>query len=145
MQKAEKLANLSEEFERIILFTHMNDIIPILAYSNPGWKIPIYFYNHADFRFSYGFRISDAVLNLGQFDVDKSIRYRGVKKIRVYNMQFPGMGEFEQEKDRIVINRDKLRKKINCKYGLKQNDKLVVPWELILSMKALSDMSLTGM
>ena len=77
MQKAEKLANLSEEFERIILFTHMNDIIPILAYSNPGWKIPIYFYNHADFRFSYGFRISDAVLNLGQFDVDKSIRYRG--------------------------------------------------------------------
>ena len=126
LQKAEKLANLSEEFERIILFTHMNDIIPILAYSNPGWKIPIYFYNHADFRFSYGFRISDAVLNLGQFDVDKSIRYRGVKKNQSVYMQFPGMGEFEQEKDRIVINRDKLRKKINCKYGLKQNDKLVV-------------------
>ena len=104
----------------------MNDIIPILAYSNPGWKIPIYFYNHADFRFSYGFRISDAVLNLGQFDVDKSIRYRGVKKNQSVYMQFPGMGEFEQEKDRIVINRDKLRKKINCKYGLKQNDKLVV-------------------
>ena len=119
MQKAEKLANLSEEFERIILFTHMNDIIPILAYSNPGWKIPIYFYNHADFRFSYGFRISDAVLNLGQFDVDKSIRYRGVKKNQSVYMQFPGMGEFEQEKDRIVINRDKLRKKINCKYGIK--------------------------
>lgn len=124
IQKAQKLAELSQGFERVILFTHMNDIIPVLAYSNPDWTVPVYFYNHADFKFSYGFQISDAVLNLGQFDVDKSMRYRGVKKNKNIYMQFPGMGNFEQKKS--IINKDKLRKKINGKYGINPKDKLIV-------------------
>lgn len=124
IQKAQKLEELSQGFQRILLFTHMNDIVPVLAYSNPDWLVPVYFYNHADFKFSYGFQISDAVLNLGQYDVDKSIRYRGVEKNRSIYMQFPGMGDLEQEKN--IISKDKLRRKINTKYGIKQNVKLIV-------------------
>ena len=124
IQKAQKLEELSQGFQRILLFTHMNDIVPVLAYSNPDWLVPVYFYNHADFKFSYGFQISDAVLNLGQYDVDKSIRYRGVEKNKSIYMQFPGMGDLEQEKN--IISKDKLRRKINTKYGIKQNVKLIV-------------------
>ena len=124
LEKAQQLAQLSQNFERIILSTHMHDIIPVLAYSNPHWEIPIYFYNHADFRFSYGFQISDVILNLGQFDVDKSIRYRGVKKDKSVYMQFPGMGNFEQPQN--TVNKDIAREEINKKYGIKQNAKLIV-------------------
>lgn len=124
LEKAQQLAQLSQNYERVILFTHMNDIIPLLAYSNPDWKIPIYFYNHADFKFSYGFRIADVVLNLGEFDVDKSIRYRGVKKDKSIYLQFPEMDNFERHQN--IINKEKVREEINKKYGIKQNDKVIV-------------------
>ena len=40
IQKAQKLEELSQGFQRILLFTHMNDIVPVLAYSNPDWLVP---------------------------------------------------------------------------------------------------------
>ena len=48
MERALKLLEISEGFYRVLLFTHMEDIIPVIAYSNPRWKRPVYFYNHAD-------------------------------------------------------------------------------------------------
>ncbi len=123
-EKANKLLELSQEFERVLLFTHMEDVIPVLAYSNPLWKIPVYFYNHADFKFSFGFSVSDIVLNLFEYDVKKTIRYRGIENKYSICFQFPGQGQIE--KDRKVLKKDDNRMIVNLKYGLKEKEKLIV-------------------
>lgn len=123
MEKAERLLQVSESFERILLFSHMQDIIPVLAYGNKEWKTPIYFYNHADFRFSFGFSVSDVVLNLCEFDVNKTIRYRGIQKEKSLCMQFPIKRRVSNRVE--VLNKQELRNRINEKYGI-DNEKLVV-------------------
>ncbi len=124
MEKAKELLELSQNFQRILLFTDMFDIIPVLAYSNERWKTPVYFYNHADFRFSYGFSVSDLVLNLMEFDVDKTIRYRGIDKKNSIYLQFPGQSRFDAK--RADSNRDTDKKIIKQKYGVKEDEKLIV-------------------
>lgn len=124
IEKASKLLEISQGFERVILFSHMNDIVPVLAYSNKNWTIPVYFYNHADFRFSYGFSVSDVVLNLGQFDIDKTVRFRGVAENKSIYFQFPGQGKFSRKDSR--IDKSEVRNIVNKKYGLRKQDKLIV-------------------
>lgn len=124
MEKASELLKVSEQFQRVLLFTHMEDIIPVLAYGNKRWKIPVYFYNHADFRFSYGFSISDIILNLCQYDVDKTIRFRGINKKDSIYFQFPGNSQINNERDR--LDRQDIRKKVDEKYKLRNNEKLIV-------------------
>lgn len=124
MEKALKLIEVSEKFQRILLFTHMEDIIPILAYGNKNWKIPIFFYNHADFRFSYGFSVSDIVLNLYEFDVDKTIRFRGCDKKNSIYLQFPGQGHVEDKMKK--FDKKRIRTILEQKYGVKKDEKLIV-------------------
>ncbi len=124
MERALKLLEISEGFYRVLLFTHMEDIIPVIAYSNPRWKRPVYFYNHADFRFSYGFSVSDIVLNLTDFDVDKTIRYRGIDEKESICFQFPGYGQIDDVKNR--VDKHSLRLFIEEKYGLEKDEQLIV-------------------
>ncbi|MCI8938507.1 MAG: hypothetical protein HFH12_00730 [Dorea sp.] len=123
-EKALKLLEISEGFWRILLFTHMEDIIPVLAYSNKHWRIPVYFYNHADFRFSYGFSVSDIVLNLTEFDLDKTIRFRGICEEDSVYLQFPGYGQMDKGSNRLTSQES--RAIINKKYGLETDEKLIV-------------------
>lgn len=125
IEKAEKLGQISLKYERILLLVRMNDVVPGLVYGNTKWKLPVYFYNHADFKFSYSFSCSDVIMNLCQFDVDKSIRYRGVPKEKSIYIQFPGAGVLENNKKNL-LNKDECRKKINKQYKLNHKYKLVV-------------------
>ena len=43
LEKAKQLLQFSQKFERIVLHIHMYDIVPLLAYSNKNWQIPVYF------------------------------------------------------------------------------------------------------
>ncbi len=124
MEKAQKLLEISQKFYRILIFTHMEDILPNLAYGNKNWKTPVYFYNHADFKFSYGFSVSDIVLNLCEFDVDKTIRYRGVDKKNSIFLQFPEQGKFDKKID--ISEKSKIREKIEQRYGIEKDEKLIV-------------------
>ena len=122
--KAQTLLEISQKFERILLFTHMDDIVPALAYSNRNWSIPVYLYNHADFRFYYGLSIADVVLNLCEFDLEKSIRYRGVCQEHSVYFPFPGKGILERRERQ--IEKSKLRKIVEEKYNVKEDEKLIV-------------------
>lgn len=124
MEKALKLLELSEKFQKIILFTHMEDIVPVLAYSNQYWRVPVYFYNHADFKFSYGFSVSDMILNLNEFDVDKTIRFRGINEKESIYLQFPGYGQMDKKGKN--LDRLHIRAIIEEKYQLEKNEKLIV-------------------
>ncbi len=79
IEKARKLLEISDGFQKVILHTHMFDLVPILAYANENWHFPVYFYNHANFRFSMGLSVSDSVLNLCKYDHIKTVYCRGVE------------------------------------------------------------------
>lgn len=124
MEKALKLLEISKSFQRVLLFTHMEDIIPVLAYENKNWKIPVYFYNHADFRFSFGFSVSDVVLNMCEFDVDKTIRFRGIDKRNSIYLQFPGRGQLDEGREK--LDKKIIRSNLERKYGIEKDEKLIV-------------------
>ncbi len=124
IEKAMELLELSQNFQRILLLTDMFDIIPILAYSNENWELPVYFYNHADFRFSFGFSVSDVVLNLFKFDVDKTIRYRGINEKRSIYLQFPGQSKLDIKS--VEMKKKDDRRIVKERYGVKESEKLIV-------------------
>lgn len=121
IEKAKQLLEISQAYERIILHIHMYDVIPVLAYSNCNWKIPVYFYNHADFRFSYGYSIADVVLNLNRFDLKKSQDYRGIVCDRNLIFPSPNGGYI----DSIAID-ENIVDNIISKYEIDRKVKLVV-------------------
>lgn len=125
IEKARGLLEVSQKFSRILLFHHMEDVIPILAYSNKNWKIPVYFYNHADWRFSFGFSISDVILNLFPFDVDKTVRYRGIPLPYCIHLQFPGMGKMEEDETK-KQDKKEIRRWIYETYHIAEGEKLIV-------------------
>ncbi|MBO5032038.1 MAG: hypothetical protein J6D08_09170 [Lachnospiraceae bacterium] len=129
--KAKELLDISQDYEKILLFTHMYDVIPVLAYGRKKWKIPVLFYNHADFRFSFGFSIADRVLDMTYFDKDKTERFRGVPKEKTTIMQFPNsgniIGDLEDEcANTYTSDKTKQRHILAEKFGFDENEKLIV-------------------
>lgn len=79
--KVNELLKIAQRYEKVILHTHTFDAVPILAFSNPNWKIPIYFFNQANFRFSLGMSITDCFIGMYNYDSIKGKRYRGAEKV----------------------------------------------------------------
>lgn len=124
-EKAKQLLDISQSFSKVILLQHMFDIVPSLAYCNPKWKIPVVLYNHANFKFSFGYKVSDAILNLVNYDVEKTICYRGVCKEKSLLLQFPNGGK---KISQIAIRKQEHVEKefIAAEYGIDTNKKLIV-------------------
>lgn len=117
LEKAQQLCELSTGFQLVVLHMHMYDVVPLLAYGASGCKTPVVFCNHADFRFSFGFTISDEVVNITKYDINKNIRYRGVKRNRNRFLFFPDVGNIGA----FSINKD-----IREKYDIPEDCKLIV-------------------
>ncbi len=124
LSKAEELLEISQRYERVILHTHMYDVVPVLAYSNPEWKRPVYLYNHADFRFSFGFSVADCVLNMCPYDVKKAVSYRGIKPENSVWMQFPGNGQLLESTD--ICEKENAGNTVKTSYGMEKGAKLIV-------------------
>lgn len=129
--KAKRLLDISQNFEKILLFTNMHDTVPILAYGNRNWKIPVFFCNHADFRFSFGFSVADKVLNLAPYDKDKTERYRGVAEGKSVLVRFPNGGQIvgNVEKSGSEKNQKSKEEKKHIlaeKFGFAEHEKLIV-------------------
>lgn len=121
--KAERLLNISQRFERVILCSHMYDIIPVLAYSNKNFDTPVYFYNHANFLFSIGLSVSDCFLTLCYYDTIKAVKYRGA--VNVHTLPYPTM-TIEMDNKLRQKPREDVREKIAQKYNLNNLRYLVV-------------------
>ena len=129
--KARELFDVSQDFEKILLFTHMYDVVPVLVYGNKNWKIPILFYNHADFRFSFGISVADKVLNLCPYDRDKTEQLRGVSKEKNVILRFPNGGQivnYEKKMEEAKNRNEKKKQKylLAKKFGFDENEKLIV-------------------
>ena len=129
--KARELLDISQDFEKILLFTHMYDVMPTLVYGNKNWKIPVLFYNHADFRFSFGLSVADKILNIFPYDKDKTEKFRGVPKGRNIVMRSPNAGqivEYERETEEVKNRTPKKEQKrlLAKKFGFCENETLIV-------------------
>lgn len=74
-----ELRRLSSRFESVVLFAHMYDVVPLIAFGTSEFKTPVGFYNHADHRFWLGVSIADLVGELRDWGRDLSYKYRGVR------------------------------------------------------------------
>lgn len=122
LDKARELLKISDGFERIVLHIHMHDVIPVLAYANENWNIPVYFYNHANFLFSLGLSVSDCVLNLMEYDKWKTVKYRGVRNAEV--LPWPALtikSDCENE-----VSCEEQKKILAKKYGFCEDSKIIL-------------------
>ncbi len=96
LDKAANLLEISQDYGFVLLFTHMYDVIPVIAYSHSNCAIPVLFYHHADFRFTFGLSVADEVLCMNEYDMERMVRVYGVEKEICTVIRVPGSSVIEQ-------------------------------------------------
>lgn len=76
--KGLQLREVASRFETVVLFTHMCDVVPLIAFGSETFKRPVGYYNHADHRFWLGVSIADVVGEIREWGAVLSRQYRGV-------------------------------------------------------------------
>ena len=113
-EKALKLRKLALKYEYIILHTHMEDVIPTIAFGTEKFKRPVLLYNHASHMFWIGKSIADLVLDIKKYDIDTKI------KKNITDTFFLGV----PSKEIIYSKNDK--NKLRKKLGLPENKKIII-------------------
>lgn len=104
-EKAVKLRKLAAEYEYIVLHTHMEDPIPLIAFGTDEFKRPVLLYNHASHMPWLGKSIADIVLDIEKDDpVTK-------EKRGINNTYFLGVPS--KEISISIPNKKEIRKKLN--------------------------------
>lgn len=79
---AERLRELARLHDGVVLHAYSQDVIPSIAFANPGATPPVLLLNHGDHLFWLGASTSDVVVNLRDAAQDLSIARRGVEEQR---------------------------------------------------------------
>ena len=104
-EKAIQLRKLAMEYEYVILHTHMDDPIPIVAFGVEEFTRPVFLYNHASHRAWLGKSIADLVLDLEEDDEVTKIK-RGIT-----NTYFLGVPS--KKISLTIADKIEVRKKLN--------------------------------
>ncbi|NSW46000.1 MAG: glycosyltransferase [Bacteroidales bacterium] len=83
LDKSLKLRQIASEYSFVVLYTHMVDIVPILAFGTEKFKSPILYYNHADHLFWLGASIADIVIEFRNFGERITQKYRNIYETRI--------------------------------------------------------------
>ncbi|ENE5173046.1 glycosyltransferase family 1 protein [Vibrio cholerae] len=76
--KAKRLRTLASGYERVVLHTHMHDVVPLIAFGTEEFTRPIILFNHADHLFWLGASIADLVAETRQWGKMFSQKYRNI-------------------------------------------------------------------
>lgn len=77
--KAKKLRRIASGYQRVVLHTHMYDVVPLIAFGTEKFKRPVLLYNHADHLFWLGVTIADRVAETRKWGQLHSLERRGVE------------------------------------------------------------------
>lgn len=77
LERAFQLKQIAQKYDLIILHIHPNDIIPTIAFSDPLFKTPILFLNHADHIFWIGISIIDCLIQIRESNIILDKERRG--------------------------------------------------------------------
>ncbi|SJN57301.1 hypothetical protein VR7878_02231 [Vibrio ruber DSM 16370] len=96
LSKAKILRKLASGYERIVLHTHMYDVVPLVAFGTEDFTRPIILYNHADHLFWLGATIADTVAETREWgklfsQSYRNIEYSSVLSIPPENLQLVGV------------------------------------------------------
>lgn len=79
---ARRLRSIASDFDLVVLHTHNEDVVPLLAFGGSVARPPVALLNHSDHMFWLGTSISDIVVNLRAAAETISIERRAVAKSR---------------------------------------------------------------
>jgi len=79
---AARLRELARGYDLVILHTHCEDVIPLIAFAQPEKHPPVLVLNHADHLFWYGPSISHLTISLRDAALDLGIARRGLSPER---------------------------------------------------------------
>lgn len=83
LERAAALKAIANEWaETVVLYTHPNDPVPCVAFSDDGGP-PVVLYNHADHVFWLGSSIADLVIDLRPSGQDITLNCRGVRRSEI--------------------------------------------------------------
>lgn len=109
------LRKTASKYENIILHTHMDDIIPVLAFGTSEFKRPVHIYNHADHLFWVGTSIADSTINLRTFSCEISEKYRGLKNNFYLPLPIKNTSLLEKDEQQIAEIKNQLKIPDNAK------------------------------
>ncbi len=97
-QRARQLLSVSQGFSRVVLHVHMDDILPMLAFSQKGLAAEITHFNHADHRFWVGASLPDRVIEMRTWGKKLSESKRGISHSEVVGIPLPERSNLENTK-----------------------------------------------
>ena len=83
LERALAARRIASGYACIVLHTHMDDPIALIAFGTPEFKRPVIFFNHADHIFWLGASIADLVADLDSQGHGITIHRRGIQKSRI--------------------------------------------------------------
>ncbi len=118
IKQAKKLLELASGYEKIIIHTHPDDAIPLLAFGNPKWTKPLYIMNQANFAFNIWTSIADIVLDISRGDKELTLNYRGCRRSEI--LPIPLEERQSETCDYIANEQDVLKK-----YHLPEDSRII--------------------
>ena len=88
---AKRLREIAEDFDLVILHTHCEDVVPLIAFADASKHPPVLVLNHADHIFWYGTSVCHLSINLRDAAQDLAIARRGIAPER--NILMPTLAE----------------------------------------------------
>jgi hypothetical protein len=104
IERAANLRNLSASVDAVVLHLHMWDVVPTIAFANPGGP-PVLVVNHADHLFWVGSSIADLVLNIRPSGEGLCEKHRGCDRLFRLPIPLPSI----TQNPRITDAGDRLR------------------------------------
>jgi hypothetical protein len=113
---AKRLRDIAKDYDLVILHTHCEDVVPLIAFAEPEKYPPILILNHADHLFWFGPSICHLSINLRDAAQDLAIARRGIDPAR--NILMPTLSE--------SVTRTRTREDAKRELGLDPNEVLMV-------------------
>jgi hypothetical protein len=104
ISRARKIQKISSNYSRVVLHVHMDDILPLLAFSREDNSPEIFHFNHADHRFWVGSTLPDRVIEMRSWGKTLSEMKRGLFDSEVVGIPLP------DRLDRSKLERSSARK-----------------------------------
>lgn len=100
-----RLREIARDYDVVILHTHCEDTVPLIAFADPARHTPVVVLNHADHLFWFGPSICHLSINLRDAAQDLAIARRGIAPER--NVLMPTLSEsIQRTRSREVARRE---------------------------------------
>lgn len=94
--RAKEILEISRAYSRVVLHVHMDDILPMLAFTGGGHSAQIIHFNHADHRFWVGASLPNRVIEMRSWGKAVSETKRGILNSEVVGIPLPDIGHNNQ-------------------------------------------------